>query len=66
MIKEYMVIRLRTGEEAVILEILEAGVAYMAEINPKDEDSCETITIAHKDIIGIFDEVRVVVPLEVA
>jgi hypothetical protein len=45
LIKLYTVVRLSTGEKAVILEILEAGVAYIAEKNPSDEDLCETVTI---------------------
>ena len=66
MIKEYDVVRLKTGEEAIILEILEEGVAYIVEINPADDDKSETTSIRYTDIIGIVDEVRIVLVADAA
>ena len=57
MIHECDKVRLKTGEIARISEVLEAGVAYIAEIFRKNGDFAITIDqINHNDIESIFIE----------
>jgi len=57
MINEYDKVRLKTGEIARISEVLELGVAYIAEIFRKNGESSITIDhIKHDDISSIFVE----------
>ena len=57
MIKEYDKVRLKTGEVARISEVLEAGVAYIAEIFRKNGEFAVTIDqINHSDIASVFVE----------
>ena len=57
MIREYDKVRLKTGETARISEILESGVAYIAEIARKNEDFSITIEqIRHDEIASVFVE----------
>ena len=64
MIKEFMIVRLRTGEKAVIMDIL-ADTVFIAEINPnKANERLDEITL--DDIVGIFSETKVLLPAEIA
>ncbi|MCL1884341.1 MAG: hypothetical protein FWF81_11410 [Defluviitaleaceae bacterium] len=57
MIQEGVKIKLKTGELALISEILESGVAYIAEIFRKNGDFSVTIdTIKHNEIASVFEE----------
>ncbi|MCL2634219.1 MAG: hypothetical protein FWD34_06890 [Oscillospiraceae bacterium] len=57
MIKEYDKVRLKTGEIARISEVLEAGVAYIAEIIRNSGGFSITIdSISHDDIQSVFEE----------
>ena len=57
MIKEYDKVRLKTGEIARISEVLEAGVAYIAEIfRPSNGFSVTIDDIRHDDIASVFIE----------
>jgi len=57
MIQEYDKVRLKTGETARISEILESGVAYIAEIARKNGDFSITIEqIRHDEIASVFVE----------
>jgi len=53
MIKEYDKIRLKTGEIARISEVLEEGVAYIADIF-KISGSISIEQITHTDIESVF------------
>ena len=57
MICEYDKVRLKTGEIAHIVEILEENVAYVAEIvRPNDGFSVSIEQIGHDDIASKFVE----------
>ena len=57
MIREYCKVRLNTGEIAHIVDILEQGKAYMAEIVRKNGEFSVTIDqISHGDIVSVFTE----------
>jgi len=59
MIHEYDKIRLNTGEVARISEVLEQGVAYVAEIFRKNGNFSITIEqIKHEDIVSVFNEIE--------
>ena len=57
MIKEGDKIKLSTGEIALISEILEENVAYIAEIF-KNGGGVSIEQISHQDIVSVFDEVE--------
>ena len=57
MIKEFQKIRLTTGEEAIVVEILEKDKAFLVDIK-KAEDEYETDEITIADISSVFDEVE--------
>lgn len=57
MIQEGDKIKLKTGELALISEILESGVVYIAEIFRKSGDFSITIdTVKHDEIASVFEE----------
>jgi len=57
MIKEYDKVRLKTGEIARISEILEDGVAYIAEIIRRSGEFSVTVDhIKYEDIQSVFVE----------
>jgi len=57
MISEYDKVRLKTGELARISEVLEEGVAYIAEIFRKNGDFSVVIEqIKHNEIESVFVE----------
>ena len=59
MISEGMKIKLKTGEIALISEVLEKGVAYIAEIFRQSGDFSVTIdTIKQDEIASIFEEIE--------
>jgi hypothetical protein len=54
MIKEFTIVRLQTGEEAVIIDVLN-NFAYIAEIAPNtNNERIEEIT--YSDIVSVFEE----------
>jgi len=53
----YQRVRLKSGKRATIVEILEQGKAYIADIE-LDEGDCETQQIFHRDIASVFVEVE--------
>jgi len=55
MIKQFQKIRLKTGEEAVIIEILEQDKFFLADIE-KSDGEYETDEIRYEDIKSIFIE----------
>ena len=55
-IEEYDKIKLRTGETARVVEILESGVMYIAEVFKEDGISVEHIS--QKDIVSVFKEIE--------
>ena len=58
-INEYDKVRLTTGEIARISEVLEDGVAYIAEIFRKNEEFSITVEqIRHDDIKSVFDVIE--------
>ena len=57
MIKEGDKIKLTTGEIAIISEVLEENVAYIAEIFVK-EGGVSIDQISHNDIASIFEEIE--------
>ena len=57
MIKEGDKIKLTTGEIAVISEVLDENVAYIAEIFLKD-GGVSIDQIRHNDIASIFEEIE--------
>ena len=64
MIKEFMMVRLRTGEKAVIMDIL-SETAFVVEINPNEPDE-RMDEISLSDIVGIFEETRIPLPSDAA
>ncbi|MCL2170903.1 MAG: hypothetical protein FWB71_02020 [Defluviitaleaceae bacterium] len=57
MIREFAKVRLKSGEIAHVVEILESGVAYIAEIVRQSGDFSVTIDdIRHEDIASVFVE----------
>jgi len=59
----YQRVRLKSGKRATIVEILEQGKAYMADIEVAEGDY-ETRHISHEEIASVFVEVER--PLEAA
>ncbi|GHV40844.1 hypothetical protein FACS189490_06680 [Clostridia bacterium] len=57
MIKQYQTIKLKSGKRAVIVEVLEQGKAYIADIEIGEGDY-ETEQISQSDIVSIFVEVE--------
>lgn len=57
MIKQYDKIKLKSGKYAIIVEILEQGKAYIADIELSDGEY-ETETIEHSDIEALIVEVE--------
>jgi len=57
MVKEGDKIKLITGEIAVISEVLEENVAYIAEIFVK-AGGVSIDQISHNDIVSIFEEIE--------
>ena len=57
MIKQYQKVRLKDGKDAIIVEILGNGEAYIADIEISEGDY-ETDTIYPKDIKSVFVEVE--------
>ena len=57
MIKQYQKVRLKDGKDAIIVEILGSGEAYIADIEISEGDY-ETDTIYPKDIKSVFVEVE--------
>jgi len=57
MIKEYDKVKLTTGEIARISEVLEEGVAYIADIFKKD-GGISIEQIAYSDIASVFEEIE--------
>ena len=53
----YQHVRLKNGRRATIVEILEQGRAYIADIEI-DNGDYETEQIFHKDIASVFVEVE--------
>jgi hypothetical protein len=62
---EFQKIRLKTGEVAWIVDILEPGVAYIVDVwQPLDEESeYRTDEILHSDIECLLVEVQIPVPM---
>ena len=59
MIKEYYKVRLKTGEISRISEVLESGVAYIAEvIRPSNGFSVTIDDIKQDDIASVFEEIE--------
>jgi hypothetical protein len=56
-IKEGDKIKLKTGEIAIISEVLKANVAYIAEIFLK-ESGVSVDQISHDDIVSVFEEIE--------
>ena len=59
----YQHVRLTSGKRATIVEVLEQGKAYIADIEV-DEGDYETEQISQEDIVSVFVEVEQ--PLEKA
>ena len=57
MVKLYQKVRLHNGKDAVIVEILGGGAAYIADIEVSEGDY-ETETICPRDIKSVFVEVE--------
>ena len=57
MIKQYQKVRLKTGEEAVIVEILEQDKAFIADVE-KGDGEYKTDEIRSEDIKSVFVEVE--------
>ena len=55
MINEYDKVKLRTGETARIVEVLEQGKMYVGEVI-RSNRSVEVEHIAFKDIVSVFVE----------
>ena len=57
MVQEYDKVKLVTGEVARISEVLEEGVAYIADIFKKD-GGISVEQIAYNDIASVFKEIE--------
>lgn len=55
LIKQFQKVRLKTGEEAVIVEILEENRVFLADVE-KSEGDYETDEIHYDDIKSVFIE----------
>jgi hypothetical protein len=53
----YQNVRLKNGKRATIVEILEQGKAYIADVEI-DEGDYETQQVFHKDIASVFVEIE--------
>ena len=53
----YQTVRLKSGKRATIVEVLEQGKAYIADIEISEGDF-ETEQIAQEDITAVFVEVE--------
>ena len=56
-LNQYDVVKLRDGKRAVIVEVLEQGVAYIADVGDCPE-TWETVDIRHEDIVSVFEEIE--------
>lgn len=56
-INQYDIVKLRDGTRAVIVEVLEQGVAYIADVGDCPE-TWRTIDVRHEDIISVFEEIE--------
>ena len=63
LIKQFQKVRLKTGEEAIIVEILEQNKAFLADVE-KGVGEYETDEIRYEDIKSVFVETEL--PLETA
>ena len=57
MIEQYCKVKLKTGKYAIIVEVCEQGVAYIADIEMA-EGEYETETIYHTDILAKIIEIE--------
>jgi len=64
LIKQYDEVILKSGKSAVIVEILEAGKAYIADIEI-EKDDWETEHVWHDDIKSIIVKVEKPIPTAV-
>jgi len=56
-IRQYDAVTMKNGKSAVIVEVLESGVAYLADISTDDGwDDDDTITVYQEDIEAVFSE----------
>ena len=55
LIKQFQKVRLKTGEIAVIIEVLEPGKAFLADIE-KDDGNYETDEMLFDGIASVFIE----------
>ena len=53
----YQTVRLKNGKRATIVEILEQGKAYIADVELSEGDF-ETEQIVQEDIVSVFVEVE--------
>ena len=59
MIQEFTKVRLKTGEIAHIVEVLQQGVAYVAEIVRKNGEFTVSVEqVLHEEIESVFTEVE--------
>ena len=58
MVELYQKVELKTGETAVIVEILKVGEAFLADIE-KGEQEYETDEIRIEDIKSVFVETKI-------
>jgi hypothetical protein len=61
-INEYDKVRLKTGEIARVVEILEAGVLYIAEIHRKGE-GVSVEHVEHGEVFSVFKEIEHPMPV---
>jgi ribosomal protein L14E/L6E/L27E len=57
MIGQYQTVKLKNGKRACIVEILEQGKAYIADVEIAKDDY-ETEQISHDDIASVFIEIE--------
>ena len=58
-VEEYDKVKLKSGEMARISDILESGVAYIADVFKKDADFGVVIEqISHEDIDSVYKEIK--------
>ncbi|MDR1590140.1 MAG: hypothetical protein LBS51_08125 [Oscillospiraceae bacterium] len=58
MIDQYQIVKLKSGQKACIVEILEQGRAYIADIEIS-EGNFETEQISQDDIACVYVEVEI-------
>ena len=57
MIRPFQKVRLKTGEKAIIVEVLSNGQSFLADVI-KDDGDYENDEITINDICGVFEEVE--------